>query len=67
MDDFTIKGPISNNNNDLKTSEKEEDDNNERTSYRNLINDGILAGEKIAKLSVVTLLSIGVAELLMGQ
>jgi hypothetical protein len=42
LDDFTIKGAISNNNNDLKTSEKEEDDdNNERTSYSNLINDGI--------------------------
>ena len=73
MDDFTItKESVSNNNNDLKTSaeNKEEDahDNNDKgTSYSNLINEGILAGQKIAKLSVVTLLSIGVAELLMGH
>ena len=75
MDDFPItKQPISNNNNnDLKSSavKQEEDgdnnDNDKRTSYGNLINEGILAGEKIAKLSVVTLLSIGVAELLMGH
>jgi cation diffusion facilitator family transporter len=75
LDDFPItKQPISNNNNnDLKSSavKQEEDgdnnDNDKRTSYGNLINEGILAGEKIAKLSVVTLLSIGVAELLMGH
>jgi len=74
LDDFTItKEYVSNNNNDLKTSaenKEEEDahDNNDKgTSYSNLINEGILAGQKIAKLSVVTLLSIGVAELLMGH
>jgi cation diffusion facilitator family transporter len=33
----------------------------------NLVNEGILAGQKIAKLSVITLLSIGIAELLMGH
>jgi cation diffusion facilitator family transporter len=67
LDDSSItKESVSNNNNDLKPSaEKQEDD--QRTSYANLINEGILAGQKIAKLSVITLLSIGIAELLMGH
>ena len=73
MDDFiATKESVCNNNNDLRTSaeNKEEhahDNNDKGTSYSNLINEGILAGEKIAKLSVLTLLSIGVAELLMGH
>jgi cation diffusion facilitator family transporter len=67
LDDSTItKESVNNNGNGLKPSaEKKEDDG--RTSYGNLINEGILAGQKIAKLSVITLLSIGVAELLMGH
>ncbi|HJU35734.1 MAG TPA: cation diffusion facilitator family transporter, partial [Nitrososphaera sp.] len=32
-----------------------------------LVNEGLIAGQKIAKISVVTLLSIGVAEIIMGQ
>src|ERR687886_3131255 len=74
LDDFPItKEPVSNNNNnDLKSSVKQEEDgddndNDKRTSYGNSIDEGILAGQKIAKLSVITLLSIGVAELLMGH
>jgi cation diffusion facilitator family transporter len=64
LDDSGItREPV--NNNGLKPSaEKEEDD---RSSYANLINEGILAGQKIAKLSVITLLSIGIVELLMGH
>ena len=67
MDDSSItKVSANNNNNDSKPSaEKEIDD--KRSSYTNLINEGIIAGQKIAKLSVITLLSIGVAELLMGH
>ncbi|MFL6348907.1 MAG: cation diffusion facilitator family transporter, partial [Nitrososphaeraceae archaeon] len=65
MDDSGITRESVNNNNGLKPSaEKEEDD---RSSYANLINEGILAGQKIAKLSVITLLSIGIVELLMGH
>jgi cation diffusion facilitator family transporter len=32
-----------------------------------IINEGIIAGQRIAKISVVTLISIGVAELIVGQ
>ncbi|HEY3094777.1 MAG TPA: cation diffusion facilitator family transporter [Nitrososphaera sp.] len=32
-----------------------------------LVNEGLLAGQRIAKISVVTLVSIGIAEILMGQ
>jgi cation diffusion facilitator family transporter len=32
-----------------------------------LVNEGLLAGQRIAKISVVTLVSIGIAELVMGQ
>lgn len=32
-----------------------------------VLNEGIIAGQKIAKISVVTLISIGIAELIMGQ
>jgi cation diffusion facilitator family transporter len=37
------------------------------TVSRSIINEGIIAGQKIAKISVFTLLGIGVAELIMGQ
>ena len=69
MDDSTItKESVSkNNNNDLKPSGEKEEEEKRTSSYANLINEGILAGQKIAKLSVVTLLSIGIAELLMGH
>src|ERR671911_1361782 len=33
----------------------------------NLINEGILAGQKIAKISVITLIGIGIVELVTGQ
>jgi cation diffusion facilitator family transporter len=32
-----------------------------------LVNEGLIAGQKIAKISIVTLLSIGIAEIIMGQ
>src|SRR5215211_654719 len=32
----------------------------------NLLNEGILAGQRIAKVSVITLISIGIAELITG-
>lgn len=32
-----------------------------------LVNEGLIAGKKIAKISVITLLSIGVAEIITGQ
>ena len=68
-DSIITKESVSNNNNnnDLKTSSEREENEKRTSSYSNLINEGILAGQKIAKLSVVTLLSIGVAELLMGH
>jgi cation diffusion facilitator family transporter len=36
-------------------------------SYTHLVNEGLLAGQRIAKISVVTLISIGIVELLMGH
>ena len=36
-------------------------------AYKHLVNEGFLAGQRIAKISVVTLISIGVVELLMGH
>jgi cation diffusion facilitator family transporter len=35
--------------------------------YTHLVNEGILAGQRIAKISVVTLISIGIVELLVGH
>jgi cation diffusion facilitator family transporter len=32
-----------------------------------LVNEGLIAGQKVAKISVITLLSIGIAEIIMGQ
>ncbi|HXV47110.1 MAG TPA: cation diffusion facilitator family transporter [Nitrososphaera sp.] len=32
-----------------------------------LVNEGLIAGQKIAKISVLTLVSIGIAEIIMGQ
>lgn len=37
-----------------------------KTSHSNLVTEGIEAGQRIAKISVVTLISIGVAELVTG-
>ena len=37
-----------------------------KTSHSNLVTEGIEAGQRIAKISVVTLVSIGVAELVTG-
>jgi cation diffusion facilitator family transporter len=39
----------------------------DKGSYTHLVNEGFLAGQRIAKISVVTLISIGIAELLMGH
>jgi len=39
----------------------------DKGSYTHLVNEGFLAGQRIAKISVVTLISIGVVELLMGH
>ena len=32
-----------------------------------LVNEGLMAGQRIAKISIVTLVSIGIAEIIMGQ
>jgi cation diffusion facilitator family transporter len=51
-------------------SREKEDDNRKSTSSSsnksNLINEGILAGQRIAKVSVITLIGIGIAELITG-
>ena len=39
----------------------------DKGSYTHLVNEGFLAGQRIAKISVVTLISIGIVELLMGH
>ncbi|HZB16240.1 MAG TPA: cation diffusion facilitator family transporter [Nitrososphaeraceae archaeon] len=38
-----------------------------KKSSPNLINEGILAGQKIARISVITLIGIGIVELVTGQ
>lgn len=40
---------------------------NDKGSYTHLVNEGFLAGQRIAKISVVTLISIGIVELIMGH
>ena len=66
MDDSDITRESDSNNNELKPS-TEKDQSDKRTSYADLLSEGILAGQKIAKLSVITLLSIGIAELVIGH
>ena len=39
----------------------------DKSSYIQLVNEGFLAGQRIAKISVITLISIGIVELLMGH
>ncbi|HEY6949599.1 MAG TPA: cation diffusion facilitator family transporter [Nitrososphaeraceae archaeon] len=39
----------------------------DRSSYLQLVNEGFLAGQRIAKISVITLISIGIVELLIGH
>ena len=39
----------------------------DKNSYIQLVNEGFLAGQRIAKISVITLISIGIVELLMGH
>jgi len=39
----------------------------DKGSYAHLVNEGFLAGQRIAKISVVTLISIGIVELVMGH
>jgi cation diffusion facilitator family transporter len=34
--------------------------------HKNIVNEGLIAGQKIAKISIITLLSIGIAELVVG-
>jgi cation diffusion facilitator family transporter len=60
---------------DKRTSEKitapnslkpDSEASKDKNSYTHLMNEGFLAGQRIAKISVVTLISIGVVELLMG-
>ena len=38
-----------------------------KQSYGNLVNEGIIAGQRVAKISVVTLVCIGVVELIIGS
>jgi cation diffusion facilitator family transporter len=66
LDDSNITRESDSNNNYLKPS-AEKEGHDKRASYANILSEGILAGEKIAKLSVITLLSIGIAELIMGH
>lgn len=39
----------------------------DKGTYTHLVNEGLLAGQRIAKISVITLISIGIVELLMGH
>jgi cation diffusion facilitator family transporter len=50
---------------DLKLQEKPEAESSSSTRYS--INEGIRCAKRIAKISVITLLSLGIVELLIGQ
>jgi cation diffusion facilitator family transporter len=58
MDDTDGKNSNTLNASDSETAKK---------TSPNLINEGILAGQKIARISVVTLIGIGIVELVMGH
>jgi cation diffusion facilitator family transporter len=60
LDDSNISKEATTDNKDLKPSTRAK-------SYANLINEGILEGQKIAKVSIITLISIGIVELLIGH
>jgi cation diffusion facilitator family transporter len=48
-------------------SSKPDSVSTDKGSYTHLVNEGFLAGQRIAKISVVTLISIGIVELVMGH
>ena len=58
MDDTDSKNADASNTSDSRIVKK---------SSSNLINEGILAGQKIARISVITLIGIGIVELVTGQ
>src|SRR5918996_174774 len=58
MDDTDAKNPNILNRSDSEIARK---------TSPNLINEGILAGQKIARISVITLIGIGIIELVMGH
>src|ERR671921_1980035 len=58
MDDTDAKNPNILNRSDSEIARK---------TSPNLINEGILAGQKIARISVITLIGIGIIELIMGH
>lgn len=58
MDDTDSKNADASNISDSQVGKK---------SSSNLVNEGILAGQKIARISVVTLIGIGIVELVTGQ
>jgi cation diffusion facilitator family transporter len=43
------------------------DDKSSAARPANIVNEGLIAGQRIAKISVVTLIGIGIVEILMGQ
>lgn len=51
---------------DKKSSNLGESKRNHKFSEHSLVSEGILAGQRIAKISVVTLVSIGIVEILTG-
>src|ERR671918_2634203 len=58
MDDTDSKNADASNTSDAHVVKK---------SSSNLINEGILAGQKIARISVITLIGIGIVELVTGH
>jgi cation diffusion facilitator family transporter len=58
MDDTDSKNADASNISDSQIGKK---------SSSNLVNEGILAGQKIARISVITLIGIGIVELVTGQ
>lgn len=65
-DDRTEKNPKRKNSDSQSDSGLVSSRFQEKSSSRDFLNEGIIAGQRIAKISVVTLLSIGVAEIITG-
>src|ERR687898_983975 len=64
ISDDTNTDPSQHSSNEIENSLRE--NRNSLTSSSNLVREGIIAGKRIAKISVVTLLAIGVVEIVTG-
>jgi cation diffusion facilitator family transporter len=64
ISDDTNTDPSQHSSNEIENSLRE--NRNSLTSSSNLVREGIIAGKRIAKISVITLLAIGIVEIVTG-